>query len=273
MSGAAPAWEGLTPEELRRRWGRPDLHVYLRVDSTNSCARRLAERGAPPGTLVLADEQAAGRGVASHRWFSPSGAGLYLSLVLRPRPAPNPLLIPLLAGLATARAVARLVPELPVGVKWPNDLICADRKAGGVLSEAVSAADELRYVVVGVGVNVHQSRDDFPELLREVATSLDTAAARRVSRLELADLVIAELERHCAELPEKLDRERLKEWDSYDWLRGRRCAVARPGSVTRVGIAVGIAEDGALLLQPEGAGPERVTAGRVLVEGLVTPDY
>jgi BirA family biotin operon repressor/biotin-[acetyl-CoA-carboxylase] ligase len=273
VSRGVAVWEGRTPGELKERWARPELYVFARLGSTNDRARRLADEGAPHGTVVLADEQSAGRGVGSHRWHSPRRAGLYLSMVLRPERPPNMLLLPLLAGVAAAQAVARLLGDVPVAVKWPNDLIVADRKAGGVLCEASWAGRSPGYVVVGVGVNVHQAPLDFPEPLRAVATSLDAAAGRTVSRLALADLLIPGIEARCGRLPALLDRELLREFDELDWLRGRRCALKRPdGSLVR-GTAAGIAPDGALLFRPDRAPLERVVSGRVVVEELPVPDY
>ncbi len=273
MSRGAAVWEGRSAGELKLRWARPELYVFARLDSTNDRARRLAEDGAPHGTVVLADEQSAGRGVGSHRWHSPKGAGVYLSIVLRPERPPNPLLLPLLAGLATARAAARLLEGVPIGIKWPNDLIVADRKAGGVLCEASWSGRAPGYVVVGVGVNVHQGPLDFPEPLRAVATSLDMAAGRQISRLALLDLLIPGLEARCTEPPAVLDRDLLREFDELDWLRGRRGFLKRAdGSLVR-GAAAGIAPDGALLFRPDGGALERVTSGRVRVEELPVPDY
>ncbi len=273
MSRRASSWEGQSLDELRDRWDRPHVHLFSRIDSTNTRAKQLAEEGTAAGTIVLADEQSAGRGVSSRRWHSPKGAGLYLSVVLRPVAVPNPLLIPLLGGLGAARAIERLLAGQAVGVKWPNDLIVADRKAGGVLSEASWTAGEPRYVVLGIGINVHQSPGDFPPELREVAISLDMAAGRSVSRLELADLVLAELEERCANPPESLDREFLRQFDEYDWLRDRRCHVDQPRGETLQGTAVGVAPDGALLFRPDGGALVRVTAGRIQVDELPSPEY
>ncbi len=273
MTRKASSWEGQTLRALQERWDRANVHVYSRIDSTNTRALKLAEDGAPAGTIVLADEQTAGRGVAARLWHSPKGVGLYLSLVLRPKRLANPLLLPILAGLAVARAIERLLGSVPVGVKWPNDLIVSDRKAGGVLSEAAWSGSVPRHVVLGVGINVHQKRVDFPPALRDVAVSLDMAAGRSVSRLALADLIVTEVEGRCVNPPEGLDREFLRLFDEYDWLRDRRCAVMQAGAAPIQGTAVGVAPDGALLFRPDGGALERVTSGRIVVEQLPLPDY
>jgi BirA family biotin operon repressor/biotin-[acetyl-CoA-carboxylase] ligase len=250
------------------------VHVYSTIDSTNVRARELAEQGSPAGTLVVADEQKAGQGRRGRGWYSPKGGGLYLSLVLRPAELPNPGLISLLAGLGMARAVDRLLEGGPAAVKWPNDLIVADRKAGGALSEVSWAENRPAYVVLGIGINVHQTRSEFPPALRDVAISLDMAAGRAVSRLELADHVLDEVEGRCAAPPADLDADALRQLDDYDWLRDRRCAtVPSPDAEPIAGVAVGIAPDGALLFRPDRGALQRVKGGHVVVESLPTPDY
>lgn len=274
MSLEAAGWEGQTLDELKRRWARPHIHLYTRIDSTNSRAKELACAGAPAGTIVLADEQSGGRGVAERRWHSPKGSGLYISFVFRPPSMPNPLLVPVLAGLGVARAVERTVDGVAVGVKWPNDLIVADRKAGGVLSETSWTTQGMPgHLVVGIGVNVHQAASDFPPQLRDVAISLDMASGRTVSRLELADFVIAEVEARCAAPPESLDSRFLRQFERHDWLRDRRCAVTKPGAAPVQGTAVGIAPDGALLFRPDGGAQVCLTTARVTVNQLPTPEY
>lgn len=273
MTRKASSFEGLKLAALRERWDRPHVHVYSKIESTNTLAVELADEGAAAGTIVLANEQTGGRGVAKRRWHSPKGAGLYLSLVLRPKEVPNPLLLPLLAGFAAARALEVFGSGAAVGVKWPNDLIIADRKAGGVIAEGSWSGPRPRYVVLGIGVNVHQRAADFPAALRPVAISLDMAAGRAVSRIELADRVIAEVETSCLNPPEILDREFLRRFDDYDWLRDRRCSIDSGGPAPSVGTAVGIAPDGALLFRPDRGGLLRVTAGHVLVDELPTPDF
>ena len=273
MSAAAARWEGQSAADLQQRWDRPHVHIYGRVDSTNTRARELAEAGAAAGTLIVADEQTAGRGLESRRWHSPRGSGLYLTLVLRPSRLVNPTLIPLIAGMAVARSIERSMADMHVGIKWPNDLIVRDRKAGGVLCESTWAGKEPNYLVIGVGINVSQGADEFPSELRDIATSLWLAGGGGPSRLELADLVIDELEERCAAPPDTLDRESLKEFDERDWLRDRRCSIERDGTPPVRATVVGIAPDGALLFRPDRGALERITAGHVLVEDLPTPDY
>lgn len=273
MNHVAADWEGHSVEELKDRWRRSHVYLYSQADSTNTRAKHLARSGSMPGTIVVADAQAAGRGIANRRWHSPAGSGLYLSLILRPARVPNARLIPLLAGLGAARAAERTAAGVRVELKWPNDLIVNDRKLGGVLVEASWAAEAPVWLVIGVGINVHLQTADFPNELQSVATSLDAAAGRRVSRLALADALIPELEAACDVLPERLDEQRLQRIAQRDWLQNRRCVLERPGDERLSGVAAGIGPDGALVFIPDTGPPVAVSVGRVRTDHLLTPDY
>lgn len=273
MNPEAADWEGHSAEDLRRRWRRPHVHVFALVDSTNTRAKELAAQGAPSGTVVLADAQAAGRGVARRRWHSPPGSGLYLSLILRPARVPNVHLIPLLAGLGAARAAERTAAGVRVKLKWPNDLIVDDRKIGGVLVEGSWAGNAPTWLVIGVGINVHLQQAGFPVVLRPVATSLEAATGRRVSRLALAGSLIEEIEAGCRALPQRLDERWLRQLALRDWLRDRPCVLDGHGGERTGGVAMGIRDDGALILQPDAGRPLAVSAGRIRTDDLPTPDY
>lgn len=270
---SAHRYEGESLEALRVRWRRPELHLYSSIDSTSGLGRELAEAGAPDGTLVLADEQTAGRGRGDHRWVSPKGAGLYFSLVVRPEGATNLTLFPVLAGLGVLRALNRLASETRPALKWPNDILLAGRKGGGVLVEAASDGARTRHAVVGIGLNVRTKPGDLPKELREVATSVEAELGRPVARLDLLDAILAELEPLLHRAGETLDSELMRDLDAYDWLRDRRCAIVEPESGTELpGVAVGIAPDGALLFRPDSGPLKRVVSGHVAVPELPLPN-
>jgi BirA family transcriptional regulator, biotin operon repressor / biotin---[acetyl-CoA-carboxylase] ligase len=153
------------------RLGTPRLHLR-RTDSTNACARELAARGAPHGTLVTAAEQTAGRGRQGRTWSAPAGRGLLCSLVVR---EPSPLL-----SLAAGVAVAEVVGDT-AGLKWPNDVMVDGRKVAGIL---VEGRPQERWAVVGIGINVALEPDDFPPELRDVAGTLGLGADQVESVLE-----------------------------------------------------------------------------------------
>ncbi|MGH7546047.1 MAG: biotin--[acetyl-CoA-carboxylase] ligase, partial [Gemmatimonadota bacterium] len=178
----ARRWEGESADHLRKRWRRPELHLFSTVDSTNDVARELAKEGAPAGALVLADAQSAGRGRGDRRWASPKGKGLYFTLVLRPGSLANPGLLPIRAGLGIVRVLARLVPDADPALKWPNDVWLDGKKCGGVLAEATWDGSRPDHVVVGVGLNVSAKGKDLPRAIRRGATSVEAASGRKVSR-------------------------------------------------------------------------------------------
>lgn len=171
------------------------IHHYYKISSTNSEAMQSAAEGAPEGSVFLAEEQLAGRGRSAHAWHSARSTGIYCSVILRPVMAPSDALIfSLAAGLAIRAAVTEIAPQLLVDLKWPNDLLLGGKKFCGILTEMNAEATRVRYLVVGIGINVNQVK--FPAELREIATSLRTETGREWSRVEL-----------CAALLKSLDRE------------------------------------------------------------------
>ncbi|MBQ5840748.1 MAG: biotin--[Clostridia bacterium] len=177
------------------RFGRP-LFVHEELDSTNLTARRLTAQGAAEGTTVVACRQTAGRGRLGRSFHSPDG-GLYLSMILRPAQTADTGLITSCAAVATARAIRR-VTDLPVGIKWVNDLYIHGRKVCGILAQGeLSPAGELTAVILGIGINVAAA--PFPSELTPIATSLEEAGCRP-SRAALVAAVLEEWEQAYATL-------------------------------------------------------------------------
>jgi BirA family biotin operon repressor/biotin-[acetyl-CoA-carboxylase] ligase len=148
------------------------LVLVDRVHSTNDLARELGERGAPEGTVVIAEEQSGGRGRHGRIWHSPRGLGLYLSVLLRPA-VPDVELTrwTLGAAVAACETCRKLVPS-PVEIRWPNDLVCGGAKLAGVLAESRTGGSATHALVLGTGLNVAHEREDFPSELARSATSL-----------------------------------------------------------------------------------------------------
>jgi BirA family biotin operon repressor/biotin-[acetyl-CoA-carboxylase] ligase len=250
-------------EAAARLGGFCRLRYRAEVRSTNDLALSLALAGEPAGTIVLADGQHAGRGRRGHDWFSPPGAGLYLSVIVRPRgPAQGTALVTLAAGVAVADAV-RAVSALPVELKWPNDLVVGRpwRKLGGVLCEAVGIGPRIDAVVVGIGLNL--SPAVYPANVGSRATSIEVELGRPVDRAPVLVEILAGMrtmmevldagdpERVCAEL-RRLGQPGLA-GAPVQW---------REDGVPRRGRARGIDGDGALLVE-RGGQVERVMAGDV----------
>src|SRR5215472_13323547 len=186
----------LTADELRRRlkgslFGKR-IHHFFKTDSTNRVAFELARAEEPEGTVVLAEEQTGGRGRAGRVWHSERATGIYVSLLLRPKLAPvQAPLLTMMAGLSAHTAVEAGT-GLSVDLKWPNDLIIRGKKAGGILTEMHAEPGQIRFVVVGIGLNVNQER--FSGELAGIATSLRQETGKTQSRMELLVRLLREFE-------------------------------------------------------------------------------
>jgi BirA family biotin operon repressor/biotin-[acetyl-CoA-carboxylase] ligase len=227
--------------------GSPHVH-HRRTDSTNERAKVLAAAGAPHGTLVTAGEQTAGRGRQGRQWVAPPGRALLMSVVLEVDER-TPLV-----PLAAAVAVCHAFPEAD-GIKWPNDVWASGRKVAGILIEGRPQAG---WAVLGVGLNVATEPEEFPDELRDTATSLRAAGAGVATPAEALDELLPFL---AAWLDAPTDVV-LSEWRARDSLRGRRVAWSG-GS----GVASGVDDDGALLVETS-AGVQALRAGEVHLRRL-----
>ena len=222
------------------RFGNP-RHHRRSLDSTNDLARELAAGGAPQGTVVTAEEQVAGRGRQGRSWTAPAGKALLYSAIVRPLEQRH-LVLPLAAPLAVAEA-AEEVADVSCAIKWPNDVWIEGRKCAGVLIEA---RPQDGWAVIGVGLNVAIKPDEFPEELRETATSLDADATVDAALEALND----SLTRWTRADPQEV----LAAFRDRDALRGQEVSWA-DGS----GVADGVDERGNLIVEtPDG---ERLALG------------
>lgn len=177
---------------LRGTMFEAHLHHFYKIGSTNSAAMGSAAEGVPEGSVLLAEEQTAGRGRGGNTWQSPRSTGIYCSAVLRPPlPPSDVLLLSLMAGLAVQAAIQQTNSRVQADLKWPNDVLIDGKKVCGILTEMNAEATRVRYVVVGVGINVNQA--SFPKELQ--ATSLRLATGSEWSRVELAAALLKSLDR------------------------------------------------------------------------------
>jgi BirA family transcriptional regulator, biotin operon repressor / biotin---[acetyl-CoA-carboxylase] ligase len=261
-------WEGEEVRALERRWELPLLEVHDVVPSTNDRIRALAAEGAAPFTTVVARGQSAGRGRQGKAWYSPAGRGLWLSLLLDGGEHTDRAgLLPILLGLAVARAIEGTDGALEVGIEWPNDLICESRKIGGILCESWEGEDGRR-VAAGIGINLLQDEEELLEALGDDALragSIRMVAGRELSPVALAEEIIREVKRLLFRPPDALEGGTADELARRDTLRGRRVAVTPGdgGREARQGTAGGIDPGGALLLLDDLGNPRRITAGTV----------
>lgn len=242
-----------------RRLGRT-LLVRAEVASTNDVVWDALSEGAPDGIVVVAEVQARGRGREGRTWHTAPGLGLALSIGLFPGCERRQVgLMPLLAGLALARGLDRL--GVRASLKWPNDLLLDGRKLAGVLCEARRLADGGDAAVIGVGVNVAQRREDFPNELRESATSLALAGAS-LGREEVAAEFLDAFEPLWTELQEGERTRLLDQWKTRADFWGESLT-ARSGARVVTGIARGIDGDGGLVLDLPDGGTTTILAGDV----------
>jgi len=211
---------------------------FAEVASTNTLAMRAGAGDALHGTVYVTDAQTGGRGRGAHSWSSPAGSGLYVSILLRPRMAPGDALwLSLAAGLA-ARSAVQAVAGFAPDLRWPNDLLVGKRKLGGVLTEMQAEVTRVRFVVIGIGINVHQR--EFPPELAGVATSLALEAPHAaVTRMAL----LVALLRALHEEAEALTGENFVQGQkaliscleaSSSWVRGKRVIVGEEQPVQGV---------------------------------------
>jgi BirA family transcriptional regulator, biotin operon repressor / biotin---[acetyl-CoA-carboxylase] ligase len=178
------------------------LHHYYKIGSTNTVAMNAASAGAPEGSVLLAERQTAGRGRGAHNWHSAQSAGIYCSIILRPAlPPSQALILSLAAGLAVHAAIQTIDPAVAVDLKWPNDVLIHGKKVAGILTEMNSEATRVRYIVIGIGINVNQTT--FPSELQRTATSLRLATGTEWSRVELCAALLKSLNREYRNLLEK----------------------------------------------------------------------
>jgi BirA family biotin operon repressor/biotin-[acetyl-CoA-carboxylase] ligase len=238
----------LSPSLLRRQlrtsiFGK-HIHHYFKAGSTNAIAFDLGRAGEPEGAVVLAEEQSAGRGRAGRSWHSEKTAGIYVTILLRP--AISPLVAPLmtlLAGLAVRETVLEETGVAP-DLRWPNDLLLGGKKFCGILTEMHAETDRVRFVIIGIGVDVNHAR--MPEPLAAIATSLRMVTGRKHSRLELLVRLLRNLEtyynRFLAEGPEPIVA-RFTETSSF--ARGKRVRISA-AKETYTGVTDGLEPNGLL---------------------------
>jgi BirA family biotin operon repressor/biotin-[acetyl-CoA-carboxylase] ligase len=265
------------PADLREALeaARPRLNGFDRVEhftdvpSTNDLALARAAAGAPSGTVIIADAQHAGRGRLGRVWHSPPDAGLYLSAVLRAASWTETLsLVTMAAGVAVVRGL-RAATGLEAELKWPNDVVIGRpwRKIAGILSETVSGSSQIDAIVVGIGINLRAG--SFPPELDDRASALEVELGRPVDRAACLVEVLAALADASSRLATG-DRA----WVTVDWRQYGSAGLHHSpvswhdGAQVRRGVAIGIDDSGALIIETGQGTRERVIAGEVMWERL-----
>jgi len=236
------------------------IHYRRTIDSTNRLAKELAAAGATEGTVILAEEQLAGRGRLGRSWVSPAG-GIWLSLVMRPQLPPHKAqLVTLLAAVAAVEATQKTTGLVP-GIKWPNDLLLGGRKLAGILTEVSAEMERVNYLVLGIGLNANLSAEHFQRELSDSATSLLLEMGQLVSRVAWVQNFLTVFEQAYLQAHEKGFVSVLASWRRYSVTLGQDVIVSLGGRSVH-GTALDIDEQGALLVKTV-AGLETFLAGEV----------
>lgn len=237
------------------------LHHFYKIGSTNTAAMGAAAEGAPEGSVFLAEEQLAGRGRGTNSWQSPRSTGIYCSVVVRPTLPPSEVLVlSLAAGLAVRAAIQQVDSRATPDLKWPNDVLIDGKKVCGILTEMNAEVTRVRYVVVGVGINVNQA--SFPKDL--AATSLRLVTGSEWSRVELVAALLKSLDREYRRLLEDSDaRESIlrRFAENSSWVQGKAVHIEENG-VAFDGTTEGLDQRGFLRVRTP-KGTQTVLSGTV----------
>ncbi|MCT4779320.1 MULTISPECIES: biotin--[acetyl-CoA-carboxylase] ligase [Exiguobacterium] len=229
-----------------KQLGQQIVHLE-ETETTQRIAHEQAQQEATEGTLIVCDFQTSGRGQLGRVWHETRGAGIAMSLILRPEaPLHQAGQLTLLAGIALSKVLRTL--EVPVTIKWPNDLLIADRKVAGILTEMQTEADRINSVIIGIGINVRH--ENFPDVLTNRATSLKLATGKSFSRAKIVALFLNEFEQMYQRWLVDGFASFVSEWETYAD-RLNELVTLRTRQMTVTGYLRGIQSDGTLQIETE----------------------
>jgi len=234
--------------------------------STNDDAFSMGIAGAPEGTVLIADHQSRGKGRVQRSWHSPAGVNIYTSVILRPQiRSSESSWIPITAGVAVAEILESCYCPVGVSLKWPNDVLLNGKKVCGILSQARIARDKLDFVVLGIGVNVNITHGQFPEEIRDRATSLYIEGGKEIIRLELLIRLYENLEKWYKKLLQDGFGDVKENWLKLAPMIGKSIQVVFDHETIN-GTAAGLDEDGSLILLGSDNKQIKVSAGDATIK-------
>lgn len=244
---------------LKTKFTGKKIYYFDAVSSTMDIALGLGMKGAAEGTLVLSETQSKGRGRLGRNWLSPKYKGIYLSLILRPKmlPSQSPLLT-MLAAVSICEAIKEIT-GLDARIKWPNDILVHHKKIAGILTELNAEMDEIRFMVIGMGINVNNGKNALPA----GATSLKEQKKEGLSRIDLLKSLLQAMEKNYLALQAKGSRSIIERWREYNITLGRRVKVISHREQVE-GEALDIDVDGGLLIRKDSGLTRKVNAGDVI---------
>lgn len=247
-------------------WVAKEVLYFDTIDSTNTKAQELAEKGYPSGTLVVADKQESGKGRRGRSWVSPSGTGIFMTLMIKPDINPNNAsMLTLVAALAVAKAITSVTGEEAM-IKWPNDIVVNGKKVCGILTEMNAQFDYINHIVVGIGINVHN--ESFPEEISQMASSLMIeAGGKRFHRAQIIAETMSYFEQYYDTFLKTQDLSALvREYDELLVNRNKSVRVLDPKEPFD-GKAMGITPKGELIVDTWES-RKLVSSGEVSVRGI-----
>jgi len=242
-----------------------DIHVFQETTSTNDVVEKFARDRLKEGVVVFAESQTKGRGRLGRKWMSPSRKGLWFSVLLRPDLQPQETTQITVASATALRRAIQSHTGLKAEVKWPNDILVNSKKTAGILTELSAELDHVKYVILGIGVDVNLNPSDFSAEFRKSTTSLKIELGKPVFRAELAVVILRELDRDYARITSGRFATIADEWEEHCTTIGQE-VVIRTGDRQVRGRAESLGEDGALLLRTDHGHLERIVGGDLTLE-------
>lgn len=251
-----------------------NIYSFDVIDSTNNYAKKIAMEGCEDGSVVVAETQTSGKGRLGRAWNAAKKAGIWMSVVLRPSIPPEDVqVITIAASVAVVSALKRTT-GISAGIKWPNDIVVEGKKVCGILTEMNSEMEQVNFLVLGIGINVNQETEDFPEDLRNTAISLKGAAnenkipVEMFKRSDIIRSILFELEQSYKKINSRNTGGIIDEWRKYSVTLGKEVKVSAK-SFEYKGIAQDITEDGKLVVKCDDGTVREIMSGEISVRGIL----
>ncbi|MCS7215941.1 MAG: biotin--[acetyl-CoA-carboxylase] ligase [Thermodesulfovibrio sp.] len=239
-----------------------EIVVYDEVESTNSKADELLKLGYPSGTVVIAEGQKKGKGRLGRKWISPSGKNLYMSIALKPNIPPKYATLLTLTSVVACTTALRRHTDVPVTIKWPNDMLVENKKIGGILTEMKIEGEIIKSAIVGIGINVNMTEEDMTEEIREIASSLRIYKGEEFSRSLLAVEIIKEFDKWYQLLEKRERKTIIDRWMQLSGTIGRQVKIVLSDKEL-IAVAEAIDEEGRLIVKLNDGTYEKISAGDV----------
>ncbi len=254
--------------DFDKEWVIGKEYIYLEeVDSTNEYAKRVASEK-PDGTIVLAENQYKGKGRLGREWRSLSGTGIWMSLILKPDILPaDAILITQVAAAAVVKGITSVL-DCEVKIKWPNDVVIRNKKVCGILTEFSGEIESINYIVVGIGINVNQHSKDFPDEIRDKATSIREYMGKDISRKRIVKETVKYFNQYYLEfLKDQSLKGIIDICKKYSATLHKEVRIIQNGHET-IGRAVDLTDRGTLIVEDKKGAEIEIISGEVSVRGL-----